>query len=435
MANTKTLNSIFGRPAVVSARPDSTWPLPSDFVGIEIEVEEYDGNSMNLYPAWTTHSDGSLRNGIEFVTSAPVGGEDLTAAIDQFFNNGHDYQTGPRTSIHIHINASDNMNVDQFRNMLVLMYVIEPAVFRWADENRKWCGYCSPLTDIPPQRFVTMLNENDNDAALVRAIRGESNHDRYFGFNVAAYGKHGTVEFRYFPCTTERDLLIKWVKFVMYVKKAAITYDSIPAMLHAMDGDTQLQLFMQNHFPDVYDDLWTHVDSLDVQVRVRDILSSLHVKAVNDRTPVLFTMQNPAIHRLINTTFPDHKHLLETKQKTNADTASSARELFDVYINNGMNRFDAYRHVADRYGAGQAMHILQQAESRARREERTQQNQAQTHQVRWSTTDLWSDMQFTVPLPPTATREVQEPTTATPTPRRRATRRTIRNPFEASGDE
>lgn len=355
MANNRSLNTIFGRSAVVSSRPDDSWPLVSDFVGIEIEVEDYDGNYAALMPEWVQHADHSLRNGVEFVTSSPMGGVQLTSAINKFFDSDHSYTMSPRTSIHIHVNASDNMSVEQFRNMLVLMYVIEPAVFRWADENRKWCGYCAPLTDITPSRFVTILNENDNEMSLVKAIRGENGRDRYFGFNMAAYAKHGTVEFRYFPCSNDKETVIKWIKFVMYVKKAALTYDTVPEMLAAMDGDLQMQTFIQTHFPDVADRLMNNLDTLDAQERVRDLLSSVLVKPSSsmERKPISASLANPAVKRVIAKNWPERSELLEETKGVD-NKADMAHRLFDLLIRQGEDRHQAYARVADVYDSGAA---------------------------------------------------------------------------------
>lgn len=348
MANNKSLNTVFGNRAVTASQPDRSWPLESDFVGIEIEVEAYDGDSMALLPEWVTHVDHSLRNGLEFVTSAPVGGQQLTATINKFFSNNHTYNITPRTSVHIHVNASDNMTVEQFRNMLVLMYVIEPAVFRWADENRKWCGYCAPLTDIAPNRLVTILNENEKEGELVKAVRGENGRDRYFGFNISAYAKHGTVEFRYFPCTNNRDTMVSWVKFAMMVKRAATQYETVNDMLTAMDGEEQLRSFVEHHFDDVSSHITSNLDWMDASDRVRELLSSVHVKPVNAAKTAIHSVDNPALHRLVGKKWPDYKYLLE-KPKEEPSSELAYRTL-NLLLSRGRTIHEAVDAVQASYG-------------------------------------------------------------------------------------
>lgn len=402
MANNKSLNTIFGRSAVVSSRPDDSWPLASDFVGIEIEVENYDGDYIALMPEWVQHADHSLRNGVEFVTSSPMGGVQLTNALNKFFDANHSYDMSPRTSIHIHVNASDNMSVEQFRNMLVLMYVIEPAVFRWADENRKWCGYCAPMTDITPSRFVTILNENDSDVALVKAIRGENGRDRYFGFNVSAYAKHGTVEFRYFPCSDDKETVIKWIKFVMYTKKAALSYDTVPNMLAAMEGDMQLQSFIQTHFPDVSDRVMNNLDTLDAQSRVRDLLSSVLVKPSSsmERKPVSGSLVNPTVKKLIAKQWPDRKDLLQDPKSSAGNKADMACRLFDLLVQQGQDRHNAYLRVSEIYDAGTAFDAMNRNVREER--ERAQRPQADAYTGR---APVW-DFQPAPPPAPEPTRRV-----------------------------
>lgn len=275
--NKKSMNTLFGKSRVKNATPDSRWALPSELIGIEIEVENFerdnDEAAMELYPEWVMHSDGSLRNGVEWVLSGPLAGSSLHTAIDKFFDRNYRYTMSERTSVHLHVNASDDLSVDQFRNIFTVMYFIEPAVFRWADENRKWCGYCQPLTDFAPHRLAQILADS-TDVSFVKAIRGQSNQDRYYGLNVAAFHKHGTVEFRYFPCTNSKATMISWIQFVMEVKRAALSYESPAHMLSAVNTESKLRAFISAHFPSCAVRLTDTLDFMDSLKRI-DQLSAL----------------------------------------------------------------------------------------------------------------------------------------------------------------
>lgn len=409
MANKKTLNSIFSRQVVMSAKPDEFWPLPLDYVGVEIEVENYSARERGtLAPEWAQHVDHSLRNGVEFVTAAPVGGKQLTAALDKFFGTDHSYDTGPRTSIHIHINAADNMNVDQFRNMLALVYVIEGAVFRWADENRKWCGYCSPLTDVGSQRFVTILNENNNDRALVKAIAGEHNHDRYFGFNMAAYAKHGTVEFRYFPCTRSRDLVEKWIKFVMYVKKTALMYDSVADLLNAMDGDENLRQFILLNFTEVADDLWPHIDTMDSLGRIKDMLNTVHVPT-SGAARKAGSLANPQLQSFVKKSLPDRADLIIDPEARKA-ASDKAYSLLEELMEDGMGDYEAYTRISQFVPSAEALTMITRAQAARREEDQRRQEANLLRQARAAQRRQREAQQATGDTP-----------IAPPTPRRRRT--------------
>lgn len=326
--NNKMIHEVFGRKPISSFDPDNSWPLARELIGVEIEIEDCRGATPLSY--WSTHSDGSLRNGIEYVLAGPTGGRQLTEAIDQFFGAGLRYSTGPRTSIHIHLNASDNMTIDQFRNMFTIMYLIEPAVFRWADENRKWCGYCSPLTDLSPYRIINILNDDPRDASrFVHAVQGDGNSDRYYGFNVAAYARHGTVEFRYFPCTTDRQKVFEWIKFCMYVKKTAKAFGSPEDILGALSNESALTAFINEYFGEVASHIGRNLDYDDCLGRVKDMGALINVAPGSLRSQDTYyrSVRSKGMSRFLQKNFPSA--VVEPAVKTSVPTAS---EMLSSYV-------------------------------------------------------------------------------------------------------
>lgn len=346
MGNKKTMNQLFGRQVVKQSKPDSFWPLPTELIGIEIETENFRNHhdaAFNLARWWTTHNDASLRNGVEWVLSAPLAGADLREAIDAFFKGNYSYDSSERTSTHIHINASDSLSVDQFRNIFVLMYLIEPAVFRWADENRKWCGYCQPLTDMTPQRLAGVLLDDDSSSAFVAAVSGEGNSDRYYGLNVAAFRRHGTLEFRYFPCVEDGSLVVDWVKFVMQVKRAAMQADNPLEILAHFDQHDSIEKYLTKWFDDNAPVLQRGLDYSDVVKRSVEMQALL--------TGTLANVINSASYRGGNATTRGMQKLLTkrfgvagagttaTRRRTAVDEASrqqSAADMWQTLRNYGM---------------------------------------------------------------------------------------------------
>lgn len=322
--NKKSMNALFGKSRVKQAAPDSRWALPSELIGIEIEVEEFehdvDDAARDLRPEWVMHSDGSLRNGVEWVLAGPLSGGELHTAIDKFFDKRYSYSMSERTSIHLHVNASDDLSVDQFRNIFSIMYCIEPAVFRWADENRKWCGYCQPLTDFTPSRLAQILADNDSEASFVKAVRGAANQDRYYGLNVAAFHKHGTLEFRYFPCTKDKLVLINWIQFVMEVKRAALMYESPAQLFSTLDTKEKIEAFISRSFPSCAERLLSTLDILETLKRVEH----LSAFAETDVTSVKGTDR----HRAGTAETKGWTRLI---QKKFAGKTAKAEEAFDVF--------------------------------------------------------------------------------------------------------
>lgn len=186
-----------------------------------------------LPAGWTTHSDMSLRNGTEFVTVGAVGGQDMENCINAFYGMNYTYDGGPRTSTHIHVNVLD-APVAVVQSLVMLTYMIEPALYRVVDENRKYSSYSTALVDMPPSRLRNLLNP-PNREQFTRAINVYQNRERYYGlnFNIA---RHGTVEFRYFPGAPTKEELISWVDLVVALKKAAHIYT--PEILGELCQDT-----------------------------------------------------------------------------------------------------------------------------------------------------------------------------------------------------
>lgn len=366
--NTRSINKPFNKRAVTAPIADSAWPLPNEFVGVEIEVEDLSGDATRTFPEWGTHSDGSLRNGIEFVLSGPTAGRGLTAAIDKFFDAGLTYSMSERTSIHIHINASDNMTFDQFRNMFVLMYLIEPAVFRWADENRKWCGYCSPLTDLDPSRLVPILTDNSEDASqFVRAVQGGGNSDRYYGYNMAAFARHGTVEFRYFPCTNDKQRVIEWIKFVMLTKRTAVNATDPEAILSACATASGLEGFITSNFGEVAEYIIRNLDFNDAILRVKNLLALFSVAPNAERTGYR-SSNSKGVSKLLETKF----RRSPTAARAKAKKVTDSNELWaDIYRANASGDTIAYQQAIRR------LHELQAAETEALRQRRSTSEQTQ----------------------------------------------------------
>lgn len=235
------------------------WPLPNEMMGIELEAESvYVGTAAPLTLAgWTIDRDGSLRNdGREFVLSQPLAGSSLTRAIHTLFEMQSPargqmlrYQVNPRAGTHVHINWIEN-TVGSAAALIALMYMIEPLVYSWADEDRAWCSYCNPLSDIPASvlnKLLRMDDEDDEDEWLLREIDDEA-VGRYHGLNIVALAKYGTFEFRYFPSTASRADMIKWVKFVQLAKRCAVAFENdVPSLVERLlQGD--VAAFLQEYF-------------------------------------------------------------------------------------------------------------------------------------------------------------------------------------------
>lgn len=210
---------------------------PGQKIGIEFELEDWNGS----YPesGWETHSDASLRNGIEFVFNGGKYGRYAESALAHFERaaNAAEFSVSERTSTHIHLDMGDGATIGDARKMFLITYLIEPAMFRMADENRKWCSYCQPLTDMTQARISGILTA-DSTGGFVSTATGGRHQEKYYAFNMKSLARHGTIEFRYFPGYQNMTEVDKWINLVMEIKKAAQAVESIEELMAiAVDRD------------------------------------------------------------------------------------------------------------------------------------------------------------------------------------------------------
>lgn len=244
--------------------------------GIEIELEEFKapaGAIGRLAGWWDEHAEGSLVQGREFVLFPPRSGADVEHGVNLFFDAGFRYTGGERTSVHIHVDMLDGTTVGQFRAMFALAYVIEGAIYRVADENRKWGGYSSPLIDMGPGRLNKILNAK-NDGVFHAGLVGKQHEDKYYGFNAVSLNKHGTLEFRYFPCTDNKDVMYQWLNLVLEIKACASKFGSANDLLDQIKSEEDLLRFIRGNFKRSAEDIIGYLDRPDAVERVR-ILSAL----------------------------------------------------------------------------------------------------------------------------------------------------------------
>lgn len=225
MAKTR-LTRLVKAPIIVQER-DEGWPIPDQFVGVEIEFENFSRRQLTALEQetpcfWEIRDDGSLRNGAEAVLTQATMGRQLTAALDQFYNRITQFDTGPRTSIHVHLNMrQDYDSLESLRNLVILYFMYEDAFFRIADENRKWCSYCNPFEDNAPSPLLALFRAQSLDHLIDSINNTAHNTNRYYGLNLYSLARYGTLEFRHFPCVKQKELVVSWIRLLMELKKAA----------------------------------------------------------------------------------------------------------------------------------------------------------------------------------------------------------------------
>jgi hypothetical protein len=210
--------------------------MPDQFLGVEHEVEGAAPSSYRNTPltaaGWVFHQDGSLRNnGAEFVFNGGVPGgtalQRLTAFEEEYTRRR--WTSSFRTSTHVHIGFTneggyaDGIPADNMlraQSFLKAYYVLEPAFFAFAGEDRQNSGYCEPF-DRSVSDFLKIVSAKDVQS-MHRAVENSS---RYYGCNPKSLSKHGTIEFRHMPLTPSVTRLSAWINLILRLKKWVYTQE------------------------------------------------------------------------------------------------------------------------------------------------------------------------------------------------------------------
>ena len=237
------------------------FPLPDQLIGLEVEVdapENFEEGQRFSWPEqyapyWRKERDGSLRNGNEYVLAAPLNGNMLSNAICKLFDGGTSIYRTTTGSTHIHVDMlEDDTSIASVQVLVLLMFMLEPAVFAACDPGREWCGFTNKLSSAPDSLLGAVLNcdLSESPDKFIDAIAGHTavGIGRYYGLNLQALHKYGSVEFRYFPTATSADELASWVTLVQMFKKAAIDIGSVTNLQEIVENESRYTDFIATYF-------------------------------------------------------------------------------------------------------------------------------------------------------------------------------------------
>ena len=175
---------------------------------------------------WTSHHDGSLRNGgAEFVTNGGLGGLALYNAFERIchlLEREIEYQDTFRCSTHMHVNMLD-FTIPQVVKFLLVYTACEPYLFAHCGSYRRSSNFCVPVGDSLP--FHKSLIANLFDDACARRMSSSRVTNKYTALNLRPlFGDEhispiGTVEFRGGrPMTTIGEYLLQ-ANLLLAIKK------------------------------------------------------------------------------------------------------------------------------------------------------------------------------------------------------------------------
>lgn len=201
---------------------------PDGDVGIELEIEGSRlPRSVSGIPGceWEVKEDGSLRNGLEYVTSGPIDHSIVPAGVTHLYDtlSSSKLNLSTRCSTHVHINLK-SMNFGQICSFVILWSCFERVLTEWCGPTRVNNHFCVSLVDS--KRMVA-----DWTAFFTEGLVPFQTDRRYASLNPMSMDRFGSLEIRTMEGCSSPVRVIKWVNILMAIKNFAMTRYSNPEIL------------------------------------------------------------------------------------------------------------------------------------------------------------------------------------------------------------
>ena len=221
------------RPADVRTFKESDKLVDSSvYIGYEVEVEGL-RKPLNLSGLWESKPDGSLRdNGIEYVFAHPLKGADVVTAVVEIMAalNKSKCSMSHRCGAHMHIDVRD-MNEDTLASFIAHIVMFERAMYAYSGADRDSNIFCLPYykAERGLDGFGLMLANRNFDYLF-------ESTDKYYGVNLRAIQRYGSVEFRMLPGTLDVARVLTWINVLLSMRKAAVSMGSVDKFLHTVSS-------------------------------------------------------------------------------------------------------------------------------------------------------------------------------------------------------
>jgi hypothetical protein len=188
-------------------------------LGVEIECE---GRALPIGPFhfWHAKADHSLRGeAIEYVLRQPSKIAPVGDALDELHKAFKDHNTvlnmSNRTSVHVHVNVQKFM-LQEVYNIVGLHYLLEDILVEYSGPERVGNLFCLRSCDA---EYLPMLVARS--AASGNHFTFLNDMVRYSSLNLNPLSTFGSVEFRSFRGTADKDEILAWCQVCLAVRDAA----------------------------------------------------------------------------------------------------------------------------------------------------------------------------------------------------------------------
>jgi hypothetical protein len=174
---------------------------------------------------WSVVSDGSLRNGCEFIFKEPTKGRLIIKALEdleRYFYNVNGVHASARCGVHVHLDIKD-LESEELLNLILIYMLTERLLFNWVNPDRLKNNYCRPLTDSDfKSTMYQLLNLSKGEDPVKSIIYYVSEScEKYSGLNLKPIATFGSIEFRMHQGTTEIVSLYRWINIILALKRTA----------------------------------------------------------------------------------------------------------------------------------------------------------------------------------------------------------------------
>jgi len=233
---------------------------------------------------WEIHEEGSITNGAEYVLKTPMDLGKACHAVDWLFDELRDkYQAvlkeSPRTSVHIHINASD-WSLGRLKKSLPILAAAEPFLVEMSGRHRRGNLFCLSRLDAP-----FGWKQVINLAAGAQYISGDTH---YCGINFKPLYGHGSIEFRMMRGLTTAADVQDWL-FTLDALIDAI--DLVPNDWDWKELPSPLFFFLMHTSPASHERLLTKALR-----SAKEVVEELALAAIPQKMPQISPAPSPSIH-------------------------------------------------------------------------------------------------------------------------------------------
>lgn len=215
-------------------------------IGIEIEVEADLPLPQINTEHWKTQAEGSIRDGVEYVTTGPLTLVDKTRAI-KYLASKLDTKAlkikedSPRTSVHVHKNILYHTPIEYWTTACAY-WLTEELLFDFCGDYRKGNLFCLRLSDAEG-----VIKYCINDLKKDLPFHSFNNNDciRYAGQNLAATAKFGSLEYRGMRFTLDPDRLDKWTSEINTLHTKSKEYHSPATLMDAFFKNDKKKDFLE----------------------------------------------------------------------------------------------------------------------------------------------------------------------------------------------